>query len=72
MIEYEYVVNDLLERGIYKENIGKWVAIVGEDYIIAESGKEAFLEMRKKYGNVEPFICKIYVPNKNTIMIAAA
>lgn len=72
MIEYEYIINELLEKGLYKENIGRWIAIVGDDYIIADSGKEAFLEMRKKYGNIEPFVCKIYVPNKYTIMIAAA
>lgn len=69
---YEYVVEDMLEKGIYKENIGKWVAIVENDYIIADSGKEAFLKMRKKYGDIEPFVCKIYAPNKYTIIIAAA
>lgn len=70
--EYENIVNDMLEKGIYKENIGRWVAAVGEDYVIADSGKEAFSEIRKRYGDIEPFICKIYVPNKYTIMIAAA
>lgn len=70
--EYEAIVNDLLEKGIYKENIGRWIAAVGEDYIIADSGQEAFSEIRKKYGDIEPFVCKIIAPDKYVIMIAAA
>lgn len=70
--EYENIVNDMLEKGIYKENIGRWVAAIGEDYVIAESGKEAFDEIRKKYRGAEPFVCKILSPDKYVVMIAAA
>lgn len=70
--EYESIVNDLLERGIYKKNIGKWVAAVGDDYVIARSGKEALSEIRKRYGDIEPFICQILAPDKYVIIIAAA
>jgi hypothetical protein len=70
--EYESAVNDMLEKGIYKKNIGRWIAAVGNDYVIADSGKEAFDEIRKKYRGVEPFVFKVLAPNKYVIMIAAA
>jgi len=70
--EYENIVNELLTRGIYKENIGRWIAAVGEDYVIADSGKEAFDEIRKKYRGAEPLVFKIFAPDKSVIIIAAA
>jgi hypothetical protein len=70
--EYESVVNDMVAKGIYKENIGKWIAAVGDDYVIADSGKEAFDEIRKRYRGAEPFVFKVLAPNKYTIIIAAA
>jgi hypothetical protein len=70
--EYENIVNDLLAKGLYKENIGRWIAAVGEDYVIADSGKEAFDKIRKKYRGAEPFVFKIFAPDKSVIMIAAA
>ena len=70
--EYENIVNDMLEKGIYKENIGRWVAAVGNDYIIAESGKEASDEIRKRYRGAKPFVFKVLLPDKYVVMIAAA
>jgi hypothetical protein len=68
MHEMDYVLNDLVEKKLYKESIGKWVAIIGKDYIMGDSGKEVYSKILKKYPGGDPFVFKIHDPKITTIL----
>jgi len=70
--EYENIINDLVTRGTYKDNIGRWIAGIGDDYVIADTEEEACQAIRKHHKNVEHFLFKIAQPNTDVVLIAAA
>lgn len=49
------------------EYMGKWVALVDNEIVsTGDSGKEVFMEARKKYPDREPFIMKV---PRNEVML---
>ena len=67
MNEEEFVVRDLLKKKTYKENIGKFVAVVGKYYVMADSGKQAIDEIAKSHPDAEPFVFRIFDPSVTRI-----
>lgn len=67
MNEEEFVSKDLVKKKTYKENIGKFVAVVGKDYVIADSGKQAMAEIAKSHPDAEPFVFRIHDPSVTRI-----
>jgi len=42
------------------QHVGRWIAVVGCEIVsVGDSGKEVFLEAKKKYPDKEPFVMKV-------------
>lgn len=48
------------------KHMGKWIAVVDEDVIVGDAGKEVFKKSKQKHPGKEPLIMK--VPS-NTVML---
>lgn len=67
MDEQEFVLKDLVKKKTYKENIGKFVAVVEKDYVTADSLKQAIAEIAKSHPDAEPFVFRIHDPSATRI-----